>query len=121
MLEEFAYPELDQVGDVIFQQDGAPPYWALRVRRSLDMRFPGQWIGRGGPIPWPARSPDVTPLDFFFWGYVKDLVFQTPVADIDDLTTRIREVIATVNVNMLANTWNKTQEKTGVSARQRGG
>ena len=111
MLEEFAYPELDQVGDVIFQQDGAPPHWGLRVRRSLDMRFPGQWIGRGGPIPWPARSPDVTPLDFFFWGYVKDLVFQTPVADIDDLTTRIREVIATVNVNMLANTWNNLKRR----------
>ena len=75
------------------------------------MRFPGQWIGRGGPIPWPARSPDVTHLDFFFWGYVKDLDFQTPVADINDLTTSIREVIATVNVNMLANTWNNLKRR----------
>ena len=29
-----------------------------------------------GITPWtftrPAQSPDVTPLDFFFWGYVKD-------------------------------------------------
>ena len=24
------------------------------------MRFPSQWIGRGGPIPWPTRSPDMT-------------------------------------------------------------
>ena len=62
------------MGDV--KQDGAPPHWGLRVRRSIDMRFLGQWIGRGGPIPWPARSPDVTPLDVFFWGYVKDLVFK---------------------------------------------
>jgi hypothetical protein len=22
------------------------------------------WIGRGGPIPWPPHSPDLTPLDF---------------------------------------------------------
>ena len=28
-------------------------------------RFPDAWIGRGGPIPWPPRSPDLSPLDFF--------------------------------------------------------
>ena len=22
------------------------------------------WIGRGGTIAWPPRSPDLTPLDF---------------------------------------------------------
>jgi hypothetical protein len=25
-------------------------------------------------IPWPPRSPDLIPLDFFFWGFVKDIV-----------------------------------------------
>ena len=64
-LEEFAYPEFDLVGDVILQQDGVPPHWGLRVRRSLNMCFLGQWIGRGRPIPWPAKSPDVTPLFYF--------------------------------------------------------
>ena len=29
---------------------------------------------RDGPIPWPPRSPGITPLDFFLWGYVKDIV-----------------------------------------------
>jgi hypothetical protein len=23
------------------------------------------WDGRDGPLPWPPRSPDITPLDFF--------------------------------------------------------
>ena len=26
--------------------------------------FPGRWIGRGGPVPWPARSPDLNPLHY---------------------------------------------------------
>ncbi|KOC61830.1 hypothetical protein WH47_06168, partial [Habropoda laboriosa] len=30
-----------------------------------------RWIGRGSRICWPARSPDLTPLDFFLWGHVK--------------------------------------------------
>lgn len=31
-------------------------------------------MGRGGPIIWPPRSPDLNVLDFFVWGYIKDLV-----------------------------------------------
>ncbi|KAJ8933180.1 hypothetical protein NQ318_006474 [Aromia moschata] len=43
------------------------------VRRYLDETFL-VWIGRGSTVPWPARSPDLTPLDFFVWGFYKTLV-----------------------------------------------
>ena len=33
-------------------------------------------MGRGGPIIWPPRSPDLNVLDYFVWGYIKDLVRQ---------------------------------------------
>ena len=49
-----------------FQHDGAPPHFALDVRNHLNRRFGHRWIGRGGPIPWPPRSPDLNPLDFFY-------------------------------------------------------
>jgi hypothetical protein len=26
---------------------------------------------------WPARSPDLNPCDFFFWGCVKDKVYNS--------------------------------------------
>ncbi|KAJ8866767.1 hypothetical protein PR048_032628 [Dryococelus australis] len=42
-------------------------------------RFGQQWIGRGGPITWPARSPDLTPLDYFVWGHVEGMIYDTPV------------------------------------------
>lgn len=48
-----------------FQHDGAPPHFAQIVRTYLNEVFPNRWIGRRGPIEWPARSPDLTPLDFF--------------------------------------------------------
>ena len=48
----------------------------------LDVTFPNRWIGSDGPTPWPPRSPDITPLDFFLSGHVKDKVFSTPVPDI---------------------------------------
>ena len=52
-----------------FQQDGAPAHYSAIVRQYLSATFPERWIGRGtnwnGAIPWPARSLDLTPLDFF--------------------------------------------------------
>ncbi|KAJ8874158.1 hypothetical protein PR048_025000 [Dryococelus australis] len=38
-------------------------------------RFMFRWIGRGDPVPWPARSPDLSPLDCFFWCCLKDKVY----------------------------------------------
>ncbi|GFS81693.1 uncharacterized protein TNCV_2706471 [Trichonephila clavipes] len=32
-------------------------------------------ISRFGPVNWPPRSCDLTPLDYFLWGYVKSLVY----------------------------------------------
>jgi len=52
---------------IIFQQDGAGPHNARIVTNFLNNEFPGRWMDRYGPIRWPARSPDLNPLDFFIW------------------------------------------------------
>ena len=75
---------------------GHPQHWSTDVRGSLSATFPNRWIGRDGPICWLPHSLDLTLLDFFLWGYVKDHVFATPVNDIGELRTRIRDVIATI-------------------------
>ena len=49
MLKEYAFPMLRLSPGAIFQQDGAPPYWGLRVRGRLVEEFTDRWIGRGGP------------------------------------------------------------------------
>ena len=75
-LTKYVSPQLEQYQPlVIFQQDGAPPHWGLAVRQLLNDTFPDRWIGRDGPILWPLRFPDITPSDFFLWGYVKDIVY----------------------------------------------
>lgn len=86
-----------------FMHDGAPPHFSVIVREYLDNRFPNQWIGRGGPFPWPPRSPDLNPLDFFLWGYLKDLVYTTPVQTREELLERIMFHCAAIrnNPNML--------------------
>ena len=111
MLEAYAFPKLQGNLDLIFQQDGAPPHWGLRVRGRLDAQFPNKWIGRGGPIAWPARSPDITPCDFSLWGFVKHRVFQTPVNCLLELKQRITDVVNQVNQNMLLNTWRELHRR----------
>jgi len=59
---------------IFFQQDSAPAYWSRRLRYHLNLTFPGRWIGRGGPVSWCPRSPDLSSLDFFLWGYLKNIV-----------------------------------------------
>jgi hypothetical protein len=71
----------------------------------LNTTFPNRCIGRDSPTPRPPRSPDITPLDFFLWEYVKYKVFSTPVPDITKLMARITEAFATITEDMLKNTW----------------
>lgn len=68
MLEQFLWPKVMRRG-LYFQQDGAPAHYSVTARTWLDEKFPGRWIGRRGPFDWPARSPDLSPCDFFLWGY----------------------------------------------------
>jgi len=49
--------------------------------------------------------PDIAPLDFFVWGYVKDKMFSTPVPDITNLNARLTGAFATITEHMLENTW----------------
>ncbi|GBL85010.1 hypothetical protein AVEN_42252-1 [Araneus ventricosus] len=110
MLEMYAVPQMQQhQPDVIFQQDGAPPHWGMIVRDFLDENLPDRWCGRGGLIPWPPRSPDITPLDFFLWGFVKNIVYKTPVPSLDELKRRIVTAIQNVTPQMLENTWREIE------------
>jgi hypothetical protein len=60
----------------IFQQDGTPPNFHCEVTVYISHTVP-LWFG-WGPIMWTPWSPDLTPLDFCLWGYMKDAVYAPP-------------------------------------------
>ena len=47
------------------------------------------WIGRRGYIEWSARSPDLNPLDYFLWGYLKGKIYNTESRNLNNLGQRI--------------------------------
>jgi hypothetical protein len=66
-------------------------------------------------LAWPPRSPDVTPCDFFLWGYFKDLVYVPPLpASIPELKVRIRTAIETIITDMLRTVWNELDYRVDV-------
>lgn len=95
------------VGDafehVWFQHDGTPAHFALNVRNFLNETFVGQWIDRRGAIEWPPRSPYLSPLDFFYWGYLKSKIYETKPTSVDDLKERILNVSNLITPEILRN------------------
>ena len=45
-------------------------------------------------------SCDLTPCDFFLWGYLKDIVFKKPVSTIFELQYRIEQACSQVTSAM---------------------
>ena len=92
----------DEITNLIWQQDGAPPHYFLPVRQWLDTHFHNKWMGRRGPIEWPPRSPDLTPPDFFLWGVLKNDVYSNKPNNIDDLKAAIIDSCAKITPAMCA-------------------
>jgi hypothetical protein len=72
-----------------FMHDGTPAHFSLVAREHLDETYRIRWIGRDGPILWPPRSPDLNPLNFFLWGYLKSLVYTSEIESVEELQQRI--------------------------------
>ena len=72
-----------------FPHDGAPPHYTWHVREYLNESFPNCWLGHGGPVAWPPRSPQLKPLDYYLWGHMKTLVYTTKVDSRATLCHRI--------------------------------
>ncbi|GFX48372.1 uncharacterized protein TNCV_4613691 [Trichonephila clavipes] len=73
MITNFFIPELSNhdVQELWFQQDGATCHTARATIDLLKDTLGDRLISRFGPVNWPPRSCDLTPLDYFLWGYVK--------------------------------------------------
>ncbi|GBM99304.1 hypothetical protein AVEN_258405-1 [Araneus ventricosus] len=103
MLKLYAVPQFPE--SVIFQQDGSPPHYGNIVREFLYTTFPQRWIGSGAVMAWPPRSPDIAPLDFYLWDYVKQHVYSERINDINHLNQRITDVIRSVTPDVLIRVW----------------
>lgn len=85
---------LAEMRNAWFQMDGAPAHNTYEVSNLLDTMFEDRWYGLRGPFSWPARSPDLSPLDFYLWGRIKTKVYASPVNSKDELRNRVTRAFA---------------------------
>lgn len=112
---------LAEARNVMFQQDGAPAHNARVVVQFLNNTYGANWIGTNGPVRWPARSPDLTPLDFFYWPHIKEKVYASPPENLDDLRERITVAINNISIEQRENVLRKIVEKYDLCIQQNGG
>ena len=110
MINEQVVPELREIccftlkGNGWFQrlwwiQDGASPHRRWIVSERLEQLCGNRDIALNHPVEWPPRSPDLTLLDFFLWGYLKSTVYATPPANLDKIEARIQHEMDTLKQN----------------------
>jgi hypothetical protein len=112
LLQNEFYPDLTQFAFLNpdedpnswnFMQDGARPHIVRGVRTFLTTKFGTNTIGQYLNTHWPARSPDLTPCDFFLWGYVKDQLYQRyPITGRQQLKDHLVDIIQNINPDFLA-------------------
>lgn len=96
---------------MFYMHDGAPAHYAQVVRAFLDRKFPNRWIGRRGPIDWPARSPDLTPTDFFLLGLMKDRVYATKPRTLQALKDAIVTELESLPVELCRRSCRSVRER----------
>ncbi|GFY28564.1 DUF4817 domain-containing protein [Trichonephila clavipes] len=103
MITNFFIPELNNhdVQELWFQQASATCHTARATIDLLKDTFGDRLISRFGPVNWPPRSCDLTPLDYFLWSYVKSLVYADKPQTLDHLEDNIRRVIVDIRPQML--------------------
>jgi hypothetical protein len=117
MLETFLKPKLEELtqnhdnDNIWFQQDGATAHTSRRSMEILRQMFPGHLISLRGDVGWPPRSPDLTPCDFFLWGYLKEKVYTHRPRTIDELKAAITEEINAIPLNMTRRVMDNFRER----------
>ena len=72
----------------------------------------------GEPKEWPPRSPDLTPIDFFLWGYLKELM--EPPSSPEDLVAQLHAAFSKVEPSMLQRVQNDIEKRAFLCSRNNG-
>ena len=80
---------------IYFQQDGAPAHRSKSSIQYLRSVFGGNLMssnGGEGTTPWPASSPDLSAMDFYFWPKISNKVYggDTVPTDLNSLKSELQ-------------------------------
>ncbi|GFW76868.1 DUF4817 domain-containing protein [Trichonephila clavipes] len=91
-----------QISNVTFMQDGGTSHTANQVKAFLIQTFgEDRFVSRRCRYPWPPRSPDLKPADFWLWEYLKSRVYLSGPSSLSELKDAIRRELSSIRPGML--------------------
>lgn len=122
MVNTFLREEIENNGleDYWFQQDGATAHTARQTIDLLNEMFPGRLVSKNGDFDWPPRSPDLTPPDFFLWGYLKGKVYADQPKTLRALKRNIGREIAAISTETLNKVMENAKKRAQLCVKEKG-
>lgn len=108
----------DEITTGFFQHDNATPHTARQTIQYLEQFYGNRLISNNR---WPPRSPDLTPLDFFLFGYLKDTIFRNRLHTIDEMKEAIRTAIDRITPEVLENVFEGMKRRIDTCLQNNGG
>ena len=121
MLRDFFWPKQLRTAEYqkhFFLQDGATPHTANTVQTWLKEKFLTKFIDKS---PWPPRSPDLNPCDFFLWGYLKGRVYNPLPKTLEDLKVNLEREIKNISKDILKSTFLEFEKRCHLLIAAKGG
>ena len=110
---QFTKIEEEDIGNIWFQQNGAPCHIAEVTFDVLRPVFEDRIISRRADVVWPPRSCYLTPLDYYLWDAVKDKCYADKSETIDALKRNIREAIGEILLHKIDNVLKNWTDRVG--------
>ena len=113
MLNEFLFTKIEEeyIGNIWFQQDGATCHTAQATLDVLRPVFKDRIISRRADVVWPLRSCDLTLLDYYLWGALKDKCYADKPETIDAI--KDNEAIGEIQLHTIDNVLKNWTDRVG--------
>ena len=121
MLNEFLFTKTEEedIGNIWFQQNGATCHIAQATVDIFRPIFEDRIISLSANVVWPPLSCDLTPLDYYLSGAVKDKCYADKPETIDDLKD-IREEVGEIQLPTIDNVLKNWTDRVGYCMASRG-
>ena len=104
-----------------WQQDGATCHTSHKSLEELKKHFGARIISKRSAIEWPARSPDLNPLDYSFWGMAMKKVWEENPKTLDDLKTVVEDFFSSLPEDLVRRTVANIRKRAELCVKNNGG
>ena len=99
----------------------ARPHTTNDCLEFLQLKFQNRVISNRLDFFWPPKSPDLNPLDFYFWGEAEKAVYDAKPKNIEDLKQTVEDFARSVSRETLLAVADNFYKRSKLCLEEKGG